>query len=57
MFAAEARGDVPEGTARRWAHHTPNMKKLPEKAEGEKSAFDLIIEQAQCDARSGKPNK
>jgi len=30
MFAAEARGEVPKGTALRWAHHTPNIKKLPE---------------------------
>ena len=31
MFAAEKRGEVKKGTARRWAHHTPNIKKLPEK--------------------------
>lgn len=30
MFAAEDRGEVPEGTAERWAHHTKNIKKLPE---------------------------
>lgn len=30
MFAAEARGELPEGTADRWAHHTKNIKKLPE---------------------------
>jgi hypothetical protein len=29
MFAAEARGEVPVGTARRWAHETPNIKSLP----------------------------
>jgi hypothetical protein len=29
MFAAEARGEVPKGTAERWAKHTPNIKKLP----------------------------
>jgi hypothetical protein len=29
MFAAEARGEVPKGTALRWAHHTKNIKKLP----------------------------
>lgn len=33
MFAAENRGDVPEGTAERWAKHTKNIKKLPEKVE------------------------
>jgi len=32
MFAAEERGEIPKGTARRWAEHTPNIKKLPEKA-------------------------
>lgn len=32
MFAAEKRGEVPRGTAERWAHHTPNTKSLPEKA-------------------------
>ena len=30
MFAEEARGGLPKGTALRWAHHTPNIKKLPE---------------------------
>ena len=29
MFAAEKRGEVPKGTARRWAHETPNLKSLP----------------------------
>ncbi len=31
MHAAESRGDVPKGTAKRWAKHTPNIKALPEK--------------------------
>jgi superfamily II DNA or RNA helicase len=30
MFAAEDRGEVPKGTADRWAKHTKNIKKLPE---------------------------
>lgn len=30
MFAAEDRGEVPSGTAKRWAKHTKNMKTLPE---------------------------
>lgn len=29
MFAAEARGEVPKGTAERWAKHTKNIKSLP----------------------------
>lgn len=38
FFAAEARGELPQGTARRWAHHTKNIKKLPEHV---KKAFVL----------------
>lgn len=30
MFAAESRGELPKGTAERWAHHTNNIKALPE---------------------------
>jgi hypothetical protein len=30
MFAAEKRGEVPKGTAERWAKHTPKSKDLPE---------------------------
>lgn len=36
MFAAEERGEVPEGTAERWAKHTPDIKKLPEKKHKDK---------------------
>lgn len=31
MFAAEERGEVPPGTAERWAKETPNLKELPER--------------------------
>jgi hypothetical protein len=31
FFAAEARGELPEGTAIRWAHETPDIKALPKK--------------------------
>jgi hypothetical protein len=31
MFAAEARGELPEGTAKRWTHETQDIKGLPEK--------------------------
>jgi len=34
MFAAEDRGEVPKGTAKRWAEHT-KKKKLPEKVKKE----------------------
>ena len=30
MFAAEARGDLPKGTAKEWAHKTKSIKSLPE---------------------------
>lgn len=38
MFAAEDRGEVPKGTARRWAHETPNIKDLPKKKAQKKHA-------------------
>jgi hypothetical protein len=31
FFAMEARGELPKGTARQWAHHTPDIKALPER--------------------------
>lgn len=31
FFAKERAGELPEGTARRWAHETADIKKLPEK--------------------------
>lgn len=30
FFAKEARGELPKGTAKEWAHKTKNIKKLPE---------------------------
>lgn len=39
MFAAEKRGEVPKGTAKKWARHTPNLRDLPEKKEPE-GGFD-----------------
>lgn len=38
MFAAEDRGDVPHGTAKRWARETPNIKRLPEKVKKKKKS-------------------
>lgn len=32
MFAAEERGELKRGTARRWARHTKNIKRLPARA-------------------------
>src|SRR5262245_18899711 len=40
MFAAESRGEMPKGTARRWAHHTKSIKRLP--AHVKKSADQLV---------------
>jgi hypothetical protein len=31
MFSAESHGDLPKGTALRWAHDTPSIKKLPQR--------------------------
>lgn len=41
MFAAEARGEIPKGTAKRWAEETPNIKKLPERVHKKESAAYL----------------
>jgi len=32
FFAKEAQGELPKGTAEKWAGETPNIKELPEKA-------------------------
>jgi hypothetical protein len=37
MFAAEGRGELPEGTADRWAKETPDMKRLPDRKGKKKS--------------------
>ena len=39
MFAAEERGEIPKGTAKRWAKETKNIKSLPEKKKMGKKAF------------------
>lgn len=38
MFSAESRGEIPKGTARRWAKHTKSFKDLPEHVK--KAAFE-----------------
>lgn len=43
MFAAEDRGEVPKGTAKRWAEHT-KKKNLPEKVE--KKALQSAVSQS-----------
>jgi len=37
MFAKESRGELKRGTARKWAHETPNMRRLPERVGKRKS--------------------
>lgn len=39
MFAAEERGDVEPGTAKRWAKETKNIKGLPERVKARKAAY------------------
>lgn len=39
MFSAESRGELPKGTAKKWAEHTPDIKSLPETAPHKKHAF------------------
>lgn len=49
MFAAERRGDIEPGTAKKWAHETPSIKKLPEKVKKkghEKKGFIQNFESA-----------
>src|SRR5262245_6973879 len=38
FFAMEARGELPKGKAREWAHHTKNIKALPEHKSRKKKA-------------------
>lgn len=49
FFAMESRGELPKGTARRWAHHTKNIKDLPEHKK-ESSMFADLGRQASLDA-------
>ncbi len=37
FFAMESRGEIPKGTAKKWAHETPNIKSLPKKKRKKKS--------------------
>jgi hypothetical protein len=44
LFAKEARGELPKGTALEFAHATPNISKLPEyvKKKAKKKALESI---------------
>jgi hypothetical protein len=39
FFAKEKRGELPAGTAKRWAAETPSQKALPEKVGLHKRAY------------------
>lgn len=55
MFAAEARGELEPGTARRWAHETKNIKKLPEKVKPEPNKHAQLAHDR--DSGSGLPKE
>lgn len=44
MFAAESRGEVPKGTAERWAKHTPDLRHLPEKAKKHDKKASFLVQ-------------
>jgi hypothetical protein len=44
--AKEERGEMPKGTASRWAHHTSSMSKLPEHVKHKKESGDIIADLA-----------
>lgn len=42
MYAAEERGDVEPGTAKRWAKETRDLKGLPERVKAKKAAYNRL---------------
>lgn len=52
MFSAESKGELPKGTAHRWAKHTKRIKKLPDHVKKAQSAFGDFINEtaAQCNS-------
>jgi hypothetical protein len=43
FFAKEKRGELPKGTAERWARHTPSQKALPEHVKHKKSEKSAAV--------------
>jgi len=43
FFAMEKRGEIPKGTAERWAKHTKNIKRLPAKVKKKKGRRYIAI--------------
>ena len=41
FFSKESKGELPKGTAKRWARHTPDQKSLPEHVKKEASAAEI----------------
>ena len=41
FFAKEKAGELPAGTAEKWVHETPNIKRLPEKVKRKKKGRRL----------------
>jgi hypothetical protein len=58
MFSAESKGELPKGTAERWAEHTPDIKALPEHKMNKTAAdiADAVLEKVAAPAwmRPGK---
>jgi len=44
FFAMESQGEIPKGTADRWAKETPNIKNLPNKKRTKKANLKLAFE-------------
>jgi hypothetical protein len=42
FFSKQQKGELPKGTAERWAKHTPNIKALPEKVHTKKAYEDGV---------------
>lgn len=57
MFAAEARGEVPPGTAREWAHETPDIKKLPERKHPKKEDEERVKKKMSIEERQKKASE
>ena len=53
FFAMEARHELPKGTAERWAHHTKEIKSLPETAHKKESAAYRMGEQVALSKKAG----
>lgn len=54
FFAKENSGELPKGTSERWAHHTPDIKALPEKVKKTASEIaECVLKSAATRSPSG----